>query len=515
MDDTSISDLTSRPGMKRIVGTLALGAMLAIAQPCPAGLLVDTRPSWSDCYIEENVVGASGAKTIPCLDGGDPCDTDGVQNGVCVFKVALCPNQTNVPDCTAAPPLTRVRVKSIPKGASLIPPPDPASTVCGPAVDVAVPMKVRKNGKRMPGKLKFIVTARSSGRPRKDRDEIVLQCEPCEPCGVRCGRNPDGGPDGLDLSSLGAGSDLDIGSGGGSHDFVPAPRSMARLCLAGCNADSNPICDVNGPVGSGSLNGPSFGPPLPLVADGVPVCVVNRHQGPIHGTVNVQTGEIPREAPLEMDLLADVHLTLSDQVCPRCTGRGTPQYGGSGTCDGGAHRGQPCTIDSVLTVSAAAGDPLYPLSKDCPPDSGQLAGTVPLKLTLTTGTSTLAGRCPGEPETDACHGGGCGARCTGSACASITPDGACVDAKGGLSQVCCNDATDTPCFPDPIVRSGTAAPPAPAWPDPSYPKTTDAGVLVATFCVGATNTVGVDAAAGLPGPGAIILPVRELLLRVP
>ena len=102
--------------MRRVPGGVALALVLARAAASPAGLLVDARPSRTDCYIEEDVAGASGSRIVTCLDGGESCDTDGVANGVCVFKVALCPNQTNVPGCTPAPPLTKLRMRSTPGG---------------------------------------------------------------------------------------------------------------------------------------------------------------------------------------------------------------------------------------------------------------------------------------------------------------------------------------------------------------------------------------------------------------
>jgi len=64
-----------------------------------------------------------------------------------------------------------------------------------------------------------------------------------------------------------------------------------------------------------------------------------------------------------------------------------------------------------------------------------------------------------------------------------------------------------------IVRMGHADPPAPVWPDPSYPKASRAGILVTTFCEGATSTSVIDETAGLPGPGALILPVTQILLK--
>jgi hypothetical protein len=81
--------------------------------------------------------------------------------------------------------------------------------------------------------------------------------------------------------------------------------------------------------------------------------------------------------------------------------------------------------------------------------------------------------------------------CTGSACVATTPDGQCVDANGGLAQLCCSNNTKLSCFPTrdggSIVRNGTAGVPSPAWPEPTYPKTADA-TLVSTFCESATGS---------------------------
>ncbi len=62
---------------------------------------------------------------------------------------------------------------------------------------------------------------------------------------------------------------------------------------------------------------------------------------------------------------------------------------------------------------------------------------------------------------------------------------------------------------------GHADPPVPVWPDPTYPKASSAGILVATFCEGATGTSMIDGTVGLPGPGTLILPVTQILLKLP
>ena len=62
------------------------------------------------------------------------------------------------------------------------------------------------------------------------------------------------------------------------------------------------------------------------------------------------------------------------------------------------------------------------------------------------------------------------------------------------------------------MRTGSAAPPTPVFPDPTYPKT-GSEVLVATFCESATGSSLVNATTGLPGPGALILPVDTTWVR--
>ena len=279
---------------------------------------------------------------------------------------------------------------------------------------------------------------------------------------------------------------------------------MLRLCLAGCDASTNPQC-AEDQGATEQVNGATFGSPIPLLAAGIPVCLVNRFASPklTDGQANVQDGSVD----VAMHLLSDVVLSSSNQICPRCSGS---DLGRAGTCDTGARQGQACRTDGVVTVAGAPGNSRYTLSSDCRPATPP-AGTLNITLPLTTGTSMLAGPRPcGATQDDGCQSGTCSAMCTGAACASMTTDGQCVDRKGGVSQLCCSNDTTTPCFPTAgggiIVRMGTAAAPMPPWPDPTYPKSADAA-LVATFCEGATGTAAVDLVTGLPGPGALIVPV--------
>ncbi len=320
-------------------------------------------------------------------------------------------------------------------------PADLSGTACGSAVDILVPLTIetKKNGTevKMPGTAVIMVKAKGSAPPKTDPDKLVLVCNPSE-CEACCPTpNPAGGPDELRLSVNAAASDLDVGWSGTCHNFPFVSRVGLRLCLSGCDASTNPVCDATGPTGA--LNSYTFGPPLPLIAQGVSMCVVNVYQpGDLTAKINVQTGEIPDSNPLAVNLFSKVHLTSPSQVCPRCNGSGAPEFGAQGTCDGGPNLGQACIIDSILNVVGSQGSPTYALSKGCPPSPSQLAGTLDIRLRLTTGTSTLQGPtpCPGQAQDDDCQGSPCNAMCTGAGCMSLTPDGQCIDAKGGISQIC-------------------------------------------------------------------------------
>jgi hypothetical protein len=302
-----------------------------------------------------------------------------------------------------------------------------------------------------------------------------------------------------------SGTDLDNGWTGISHNFPVPGGATLRMCLAGCDAGTNPTC-MEDEAATDLVKTPTFGPPLPLLAAGVPVCVVNRFDTPnlTGGSADLATGSIRGD----LHLLSGVYLTPPTQVCPRCSG---DRIGATGTCDSGPRQGQACRTQSILEVAQALGDKTFTLSADCPP-TGPPAGTLTITLPLTTGRSALSGPRPcGAARDNSCGSGTCTRACAGTACVATTPDGQCIDTKGGLSQVCCSGGPQTACFPTnsgegEIVRTGRTAVPAPAWPEPTYPKAAEAS-LVATFCEAATGSVTVDGVSGLPGPGALVLPV--------
>jgi hypothetical protein len=527
---------------------IAVAVVVAIAAPAGSVLVPGGRNPRTDCYARFKInegVDLLSTRVVRCTDNDPSCDLNPAL-GSCGFKVAACINQTdNMPTCIPpgpAAPLKAVRPKGRVKRLGLVPPADLASSTCGPSIDVAVNLRGRKRQKR--GNLKLVMRTISPVKPRKDVDKVRLICNPCTGANCEsvtttttlpaplCGPNPDGGPDEAFLATADDGTDLDNGWTGVAHNFPVDPRASIRLCLSGCDGTTNPVCDASGATGAGSINGTTFGPPLPLVANLVPVCVVNNYQpGPVTARFNVQTGDVLPDAPLSVNLFSDTHFTSPDNVCPSCTGPNANTYGDPGTCNSGQNQGQACTIESILDVVQPGNTRTYRLSSACPPSRGDFAGRLNINLRLTTGTSSLMGptpcvRQPGEPagvtvQDDSCHGTPCSAACTGNACVRRNANNECVDSKGGIAQVCCSDNPASPCFPTAnggvITRTGRADPPRASngltWPDLTYPKVSHDGILVATFCEGATGTGTINGSTGLPGPGALILPGLQALLK--
>jgi hypothetical protein len=516
--------------MRTTAVTLLLG--VTVAMPAHA-FLVPGGPTkgkalQADCYAEVDVNGITetnvttntkGVPTITCTDG-DPCDAGEAGDDQCIINLGVCINQTNVPECTPPGSLSKLTAKGKAKGTGKIVIGVPElleGSVCGAYVDVPVPVKVKKNGTKSPGKgkVKVVGKAPKGTQPNKDTDNVTIFCAPGEGGGGGdvCPDNAAGGPDKLKMTIAQTGNDLDNGWTGISQNFAVTPNGSLNVCLSECDTSSDTECTANGPVGDQTINGPVFGAPLPLLASNVPVCVVNRFNEDITGTANFATGDIN----LRVTLLSDVFFTDSSEVCPRCSA--------NNRCSSGARQGQPCTTDATLVVAEGLGNKTYNLSEDCPPLGNPVATLNIVFDPLTSGQADALvgptpctrpkGTPPGvNPQPNDCAGQGCGAQCTGNACATMVPDPTnpsqmvCVDNKGGISQLCCNGNTTTPCFPlengGTLTRNGRAEAPAPAFPDTTFPKS-GTGVLAATFCEAATGTNTIDTTTGLPGPAALLL----------
>jgi hypothetical protein len=487
-----------RPLVTIAAVAIALGAASAWAQ--------------SECLIGVQGQGSTTELTgiIQCTDGDPSCDGDGVQDNKCTFMVRGCLNEANVAGCTQQP-LKKAKFKTtgVHNLIQLSPVSGSTAEACTQFVGFEVPLK--KKGKK-PGKRKIIANAKSDTKPRmKDVDKIKFQCNPCtDPatCSggggtttttlpVACPKNAAGGPDQLTLTVAATGNDLDTGYSGQSHNFINVAGSQLKYCLSNCDGSTDSVCDASGGTGNNALNGPTFGPPLPLFSANVAVCVVNRFQDPsINATVDVATGAFDASTT-PVVLLSDTYQGSATQVCPRCVG---------GKCDSGRNQGQSCQVDGSVVVNNPPNinNVKYDVSKTCLPKNADLLGTPKVSLGLTTETSTLAGNaagnfpCPGQTAHNGCGGGTCTVDCSAKA-----------DPKGGINQTCCSSTGQRPCFPTAdggsLSRTGTPVIATPVWPDPTYPKVAQGGTLAATFCIPSTGGVTVDATAGLPGPGALLL----------
>ena len=463
------------------------------------------------CYGVWEGVELTANRDVDCVDG-DACDGDGAADGKCILGLQAC--VLGESEGCEPLPLTKFKMsKALERQKKFVTTPlgvpaDLTAPSCGTAGLIELPL--RKNGQK-PSKrftVKMVTRADATGPLKKGVNKIRMRCLPNTTPPVCADRGP-GLPKQLGFTVPNFGTDLDNGWKGASHNFPVVEGAELNFCLDGCDASTNPTCDAAGSVGPNSLNGETFGAPLPLLAAGVPVCIVNEFADTITATYDLETGDLTGDVRLN----SAVYLSSTTEVCPRCVSSGG--LGTTGTCSGGRSPGRSCTVDGQVRVENATGNKDYSLSRSCLPVGTSRAGTIDIALPITTGTSQLDGSipCPASggipPEDDACGTGTCTAQCTGDACVEVR-DGQCIDIKGGISQVCCSSKTDLPCFPsgvapNVIARDGLAVQAAPAWPDPGYPKTASDSVLAATFCEGSTGSNQVDIVTGLPGPGALLL----------
>lgn len=490
-------------GTAILVGALAFaGVPAADAVIIPGG-----GKAKSDCYVGADITASS-----PILAQTSKSITAGACNRTCTFTVSSCVGLSEPATCTATALSGITSNPAVPNPSTLGP-----ENACGEPTTVTVTIPGTRKKKKA-GKVRLVGTA-ASAKPRKDPDNIKLICQETgnqgcdgsQGCPTACS-NPDGGPNRLVLTIGTSGTDLDNGWSGNSHNFPLVPNGKLDMCLTGCNDADDTTCDTCGAIGAGTPTGEIFGAPLPLFASNVPVCVVSRWREEVTGTADVATGEMS----LNVGLSSEVYLTDKNSVCPQCR---------NNQCNSGRRAGQPCTVQATLPVYVSSTQTdQYQLSNECLPAAPTATLRIDFKP-LTSGTSgALNGPTPctaqqGEPrgvppQADSCAGSGCGSQCTGLACVTMAPDPTnpgsqvCIDSKGGLSQVCCNNNTQRPCFPRDgsgnLTRTGQANVPQPPLPDTTYPKT-NPGVLASTFCIPATGTTTIDSVTGLPGPGTILL----------
>jgi len=342
------------------------------------------------------------------------------------------------------------------------------------------------------------------------KDVCKLCCntdpEACEGAVVAsCPPNEAGGPNLLTMGVV-EGADLDAGWTGLGHNSGVVIGASVYGCLKDCDKESNPVCTGTGPVGQGSLNGKTYGPPLPLVAGDVATCVINEFTEDITiRKLNLQTGDIE----MRVKLNSVVHLTGDKKnPCPTCSGN---NIGETGTCRGGPKGGSSCTTEGT-TVNFGN------TSSDCTPDPGDNMGELDIELDpITSGVTPpliadiacVGGLCP-------CSGGGNQLKMNECDNPASCSEQVCIDNGGsddvrkgiqpGVDQQCCKKGSEIiPCFVNDISRAGEAVPGAPLWPDLTYPKSA-VGKVAAVFCIPPTNSNTINTPTGLGGPGAFILP---------
>src|SRR5262245_62059097 len=243
----------------------------------------------------------SKGATLTCTDGDPTCDTDGQPNGTCNISLTACVGQTS-DSCPTPPPITgALKFKSliggVPKRNVVLGFVPPAAGTCATAsMGLAlkrVPKNTSKPLKKLNPSKKVVLQLKSKGFLNALTVQCVPPGTPGGGGGTVCAPRSDGAnlPNQITLQVPSTGSDLDNGWTGSSHNFPIIQGSTLKYCLSNCDGTSDTLCDGSGTTGDNSLNGPTFGAPLPLLASGVPVCVINRYQAPtISSTFDLASG---------------------------------------------------------------------------------------------------------------------------------------------------------------------------------------------------------------------------------
>ena len=296
-------------------------------------------------------------------------------------------------------------------------------------------------------------------------NSVVDTGEQCDPPGQNgCATFGNGSGNGLETCSVGCTcacptrvqftgdatapeSILDTGWTGIAHRAPIISGGTVTVALESCDSDIRPCgtCDVTGPIvnqgaGAGTLDNQRcsndssikctddtpctagggtcefyFGGPLSLAAGGVSTCVYNIFNGPVTGTLNVESGEAVTTALLTSRVFNGIAI---DNPCPRCIGDGATNDGtAGGTCDGGTRGGLACDANGEVP-----GRPDFGFtSLDCPASPGALIATLAINLSNETNpvVRTLSADSPN-----------CGPSAPGEKCMCQT----------------CNNLESTPCF---------------------------------------------------------------------
>jgi hypothetical protein len=169
---TSGATVTSTTGAAATSTTTATPTSTTNAPPTTLPVSFSgTGAATSDCYVTFQGFAADTRGRADCTDGA-ACDADGAPNGSCTFLVRVCVAQP-LAGCIAG---TVTALKATPASAAIPLPSVPAvAPACGATTQIVVPLK--RNGRR-PGLKRLAFTAKSNGKPKRERDVIKLRCLP-------------------------------------------------------------------------------------------------------------------------------------------------------------------------------------------------------------------------------------------------------------------------------------------------------------------------------------------------
>ena len=286
-----------------------------------------------------------------------------------------------------------------------------------------------------------------------------------------CGESRDGSGNIIKTIPCGA---LLLGEGSSIAALTPSgARSVFSLDCAGPGCTVGPTSTspgVNTTDPDCTTTGCRFGTPLPVPNPAIPTlstCVQNTWSAPASGTLDLVTGSWMPNVPLTADIYLTGNVT---QPCPRCSASGSPGSPGTGTCDRGPRAGLACTTTDVSGST-----------RDC-----------------STGGVSL----PSKPCT--AGGGACiDGSYVGAFAINLSPLTSATSSLHSATGFLCPSQFEPGCFGSPACRSievrGSPAGPIVG----GIPASVTIG---SAFCVPPTGNGMVDAATGLPGPGAVTLP---------
>src|SRR5262249_26060751 len=210
-----------------------------------------------------------------CTDGEPTCDADGLPNGTCIINLNVCVGEAT-PGCapgtlTALSFNAPISKQTLLGSAFHAPPVSPAG--CGIAGTMSLALKrVPKNASKPLKKFKPSQAVVLLMKDKGFKNKLRVQCVPPGSPGNTQATCPSRGglPAQITFTVPPTGSDLDNGWTGTSHNFPIINGSQLRYCLDGCDGATTFQCTGTGATGAGSINGATFGAPLPLLTVGTP-----------------------------------------------------------------------------------------------------------------------------------------------------------------------------------------------------------------------------------------------------